>query len=280
MTVCVFSYASFIGVISQAQTFQEDFEQERKDRENEHGKVVEIEERYKHQVESMVKQLSETAQDLQNHKETLATTETVMHSKLEQLSDLLCEKNLEMAAIVAKNDHLQEEVLSKTQQVEQYKKQVDQYKQEVGALKQSAQMEIQQVHTCITGKKNTYRGVTKEYPLPTFSTICCIGLKLTWMSARQSHKTPLGTQEEVLVQVHWNGGKHNVVVVLPVNSLIVDQAVDLRPVETSAFITASGTEGCRYGLFAADKYLAKCTSESTRPSFNLLFLRWMWKHLK
>jgi len=140
-------------VVSQAQTFKEDFEQERKDRENEHGKAVEIEERYKHQVESMVKQLSETARDLQNHKETLATTETVMHSKLEQLSDLLCEKNLEMAAIVAKNDHLQEEVLSKTQQVEQYKKQVDQYKQEVGALKQSAQMEVQQVHTCITAKK-------------------------------------------------------------------------------------------------------------------------------
>jgi len=46
--------------VSQAQTFQEDFEQERKDREKAHGKVAEIEEHYQHQLQSMVTQLNHT----------------------------------------------------------------------------------------------------------------------------------------------------------------------------------------------------------------------------
>ena len=128
------SYASFLVVVSQAQTFQEDFEQERKDREKAHSKVAEIEESCQFQVESMVTQLDQTAQDL-------ATTETRMHSQIELLSDRLCEQHEEVAAIVVENGRLQEEL-------EQYKKQMDQYKEEIGALKQSAG--IQQVHTCIT----------------------------------------------------------------------------------------------------------------------------------
>ena len=54
-----------------------------------------------------------------------------------------------MAAIAAENDHLQEEVLSKTQQVKQYKKQVDQYKEEVKALKQVTEMQMKQVNTYV-----------------------------------------------------------------------------------------------------------------------------------
>ena len=97
----------------------------------------------------MVTQLNHTSQDLKKHKETLATTETLLHSQIEQLSDRLSEKDRQVAAIGVENDHLQEEVLSKTQQVKQYKKQVDQYKQEVGAHKQAAEMQMKQVHKSV-----------------------------------------------------------------------------------------------------------------------------------
>jgi len=146
--------------VPQAQTFQEDFQQEREDREKAHSQVAEVEQRYQHQLQSMVTQLNNTSQDLQKHKETLATTETLLHSQIEQLSDRLSEKDRQVAAIGVENDRLQEEVLSKTQQVKQYKKQVDQYKQEVAALKQSAEMQIKQVCThnimCICTYIHTY----------------------------------------------------------------------------------------------------------------------------
>ena len=142
------NFVFFLVTVLQAQTFQEDFEQERKDREKAHSQVAEVEERYQYQLQSMVTQLNHTSQDLQKHKETLATTETLLHSHIEQLSQRLSEKDRQLAAIAKENDHLQEEVLAKTQQVKQYKKQVDQYKQEVGALKQDSEMKIRQVHTC------------------------------------------------------------------------------------------------------------------------------------
>ena len=75
----------------------------------------------------MEAQLKHTEQDLQKTKETLMTTDTVLHSQIEQLSERLIEKDQQVSAPVAENDRLQEEVLSKTQQVEQYKEQVDKY---------------------------------------------------------------------------------------------------------------------------------------------------------
>ena len=50
-----------------------------------------------------------------------------------------------MAAIATENEYLRREVLSKTQQVKQYKKQVDQYKEKVEVLKRQIEMQIQQV---------------------------------------------------------------------------------------------------------------------------------------
>ena len=50
-----------------------------------------------------------------------------------------------MAAIATENEYLRQEVLSKTQQVKQYKKQVDQYKEKVEVLKRQIEMQIQQV---------------------------------------------------------------------------------------------------------------------------------------
>lgn len=113
--------------VLQAQTFKENFEQERKDREKAHSQLEEIEKHYKDQLQSMEAQLKHTEQDLQKTKETLTTTDTLLHSQIEQLSERLIEKDQQVAATVAENDRLQEEVLSKTQQVEQYKEQVDQY---------------------------------------------------------------------------------------------------------------------------------------------------------
>ena len=133
--------------VPQAQIFQEDFEQERKDREKAHSQVAEIEQRYQHQLQSVVTQLNLTSQDLLKHKQTLATTETLLHSQIEQLSERLSQRDQQVAAIAKGNDRLQEEVLSKTQQVKQYKKQVDQYKEEAKAHKQASEMQIKQVNT-------------------------------------------------------------------------------------------------------------------------------------
>ena len=78
--------------------------------------------------------------------DTLSTTETLLHSQLERLSDLIIEKDNEVAAVGAESEQLRQEVLSKTQQVKQYKKQVDHYKEEVGALKHQWDIQRQQVN--------------------------------------------------------------------------------------------------------------------------------------
>ena len=99
--------------VLQAQTFQEDFEQERKDREKAHSQVAEIKQRYQHQLQSMVEQLDRTAQELEHtkkdlnktrkrfdrYKDTHSTTETLIHSQLEKLSDRLIERDQEVAAV-------------------------------------------------------------------------------------------------------------------------------------------------------------------------------------
>ena len=76
--------------------------------------MAEIEQRYQHQLKSVVEQLDRTTQELEH-----------THQESEQL---------------------RQEVLSKTQQVKQYKKQVDQYKEEVGALKHQLDIQRQQVN--------------------------------------------------------------------------------------------------------------------------------------
>ena len=68
-----------------------------------------------------------------------------VYPQLEQLYAQLSEKDQQVTAVANSNDRLQEEVLSTTQQVKQYKKQVDQYKEEVGANRRSAEMRMKQV---------------------------------------------------------------------------------------------------------------------------------------
>ena len=68
-----------------------------------------------------------------------------VYPQLEQLYAQLSEKDQQVAAIANEKDHLQEEVLSTTQQVKQYKKQVDQYKEEVGANRRCAEIRMEQV---------------------------------------------------------------------------------------------------------------------------------------
>ena len=99
--------------VLQAQTFQEDFQQERKDCEKAHSQVAEIKQRYQHQLQSLLEQLNCTTQELEHtkkdlnetrkcfdrHKDTLSTTETLLHSQLEKLSDRLIERDQEVAAV-------------------------------------------------------------------------------------------------------------------------------------------------------------------------------------
>ena len=97
-------------------------------------------------------------------------TETLLHSQIERLSDHLSEKDQQVVAIANENDHLQEEVLCKTQQVKQYKKQVDQYKEEVKAHKQAAEMQIKQVCTCAC---ESPMRLSKFVAIPTQTRNCC-----------------------------------------------------------------------------------------------------------
>ena len=114
--------------------------------------MAEIEARYQHQLKSLIEQLDRTTQELEHtkndllrHKDTLSTTETLLHSQIDQLSERLCARELEVATFANENQELRQEVLSKTQQVKQYKKQVDQYKEQVGAFTHQAELQIQQV---------------------------------------------------------------------------------------------------------------------------------------
>ena len=68
-----------------------------------------------------------------------------VYPQLEQLYAQLSEKDQQVAAVANSNDRLQEEVLSTTQQVKQYKKQVDQYKEEVEANRRCAEIRMEQV---------------------------------------------------------------------------------------------------------------------------------------
>ena len=65
-----------------------------------------------------------------------------MHSQIEQLS---LRQDQEMEAIAAENSHLMGEIMSKTQQVKQYKQEVDRYMKEAGAHKQYAEIQTDKV---------------------------------------------------------------------------------------------------------------------------------------
>ena len=128
-------------------TFQEDFQQERRDRESAHTKVAEMETRYTHQLQTMGEELHRTHTELDAHKQNLSNTEAVMQKRTQQARQQLADKEREVGRMNQEVAHLCEEVQSKTQQVKQYKKQVDQYRQEMEPLKQQATILKEQVST-------------------------------------------------------------------------------------------------------------------------------------
>ena len=81
---------------TQAMTYKEDFETERKDRESAHSKMAETETRYTHQLETLAAQLQATAAELQRYKKTLANTEEelqtsyVKNKQLQVSEDCMC----------------------------------------------------------------------------------------------------------------------------------------------------------------------------------------------
>ena len=109
--------------VLQAQVFQEDFQQERKDREKAHSQVAEIEQRYQHQLHSLVEQLDRTTQELEHTKNDLArrkdtAAEAFLPSHIDQLSERLSTR-----------DH-----------------EVNQHKKDVGALKHQLDIQRQRVN--------------------------------------------------------------------------------------------------------------------------------------
>ena len=87
--------------------------------------MVEIEQRYQHQLQSLLEQLDHTTQELEGtrkdmarHKDTLSAAEALLPSHIDKLSERLSVR-----------DH-----------------EVNQYKKEVGALKHQLDMQRQQVN--------------------------------------------------------------------------------------------------------------------------------------
>ena len=146
--------------------------------------MAEIEERYQHQLQSLVKQLDRTTQeldhtkeDLERHKDTLSTTESLLHSQIDQLSERLSVRDQEVATFAHESQELRQEVLSKTQQVKQYKKQVDQYKEQVGAFTHQTEVQIKQV---------CYRAVVHVL-IKVYSSMPYVGMALVYQAQTISH---------------------------------------------------------------------------------------------
>ena len=86
-------------------TFQEDFQQERRDRESAHTKVAEMETRYTHQLQTMGEAFYCTATELKAQKQNLANTEAMMMKVRQKLVD----KEQEISQKNQEIDHLREE---------------------------------------------------------------------------------------------------------------------------------------------------------------------------
>ena len=84
--------------ISQAMTYREDFESERKDREAVHTKIAEMENRYRHQLEAMGEQLRRVTDEAKRHRETVAMKEDELHTQSQLMTAQLHQKEAELAS--------------------------------------------------------------------------------------------------------------------------------------------------------------------------------------
>ena len=76
------------------------------------------------QLDRTTQELEHTKKDLARHKDTLSTTETLLHSQIDQLSERLSVRDHEVATFANENQELRQEVLSKTQQESKIQKTV------------------------------------------------------------------------------------------------------------------------------------------------------------
>ena len=84
--------------ISQAMTYKEDFESERKDREAVHTKIAEMETRYRHQLEAIGEELRRVTDEARRHRETVATKEDELHTQSQLMTAQLHQKEAELAS--------------------------------------------------------------------------------------------------------------------------------------------------------------------------------------
>ena len=84
--------------ISQAMTYKEDFESERKDREAVHTRIAEMETRYRHQLEAMGEELRRVTDEAKRHRETVATKEDELHTQSQLMTAQLHQKEAELSS--------------------------------------------------------------------------------------------------------------------------------------------------------------------------------------
>ena len=98
---------------------------------------------YQFVLQCITLDLQLTRHELDTHKQSLTNMEAMFQTKVNQMKQ-------ELGSANAQGMKLHEEVLSKTQQVKQYKKQVDQLKEELEAYRQQSEVHKEQVCVYVT----------------------------------------------------------------------------------------------------------------------------------
>jgi len=93
--------------VSQATIFQQDFEQERRDREQAHTKHLEAEEQYKHQLNALSQEYRKVSEDLQTVKVEARKLENEYQAKLSQQSYVTGDTERKMGEVQQRNRDLE-----------------------------------------------------------------------------------------------------------------------------------------------------------------------------
>ena len=97
----------FISSFLQALIFEQDFRQERRDREQAHSKFRETEDRYKHQLDALSAESLKIMEELNRQKKQCKDLESEYQARLSQLSYATGERDKKVAILEARNRELE-----------------------------------------------------------------------------------------------------------------------------------------------------------------------------
>ena len=133
-------------------TFEDDFKQEREDRQNAHGRMSEMKANHITETDTLKARLDQTQRVLKHHKDTLQNTEQLVVSLQQQLQKEITSRDDEIVMLQEAKAGAEQEALSKIQQVKHYKKQVDQLEVELKAFSEQSSAYKNQVRLEMVSK--------------------------------------------------------------------------------------------------------------------------------